>query len=129
MQPRWPAWQMALVAHLLLLAIFLLLLSGCGVARRGEPLGKPVELRNQSEARGQVLFMRHCNQCHPGGETGLGPALNNKPLPGFGIHTQIRNGFGAMPAFSGRVLSDQDVSDIIAYVHALRRARNRVAAR
>ena len=92
---------------------------GCGSARRSEPVAGPAQLAGEA-VRGHVLFMRHCHECHPGGAAGLGPALNNKPLPAVAIKTQIRQGFGAMPAFSDEQIDDQDVSSIVAYLGALR---------
>ncbi len=65
--------------------------------------------------------MKQCSQCHPGGEAGLGPAINNKPLPGFLINLQVRQGFGAMPAFSKGRVTDDELADVIAYLKALRR--------
>src|SRR5688572_581576 len=44
--------------------------------------------------------MQHCHQCHPFGQGGLGPALNDKPAPRFLVKTQVRLGFGTMPGFS-----------------------------
>jgi mono/diheme cytochrome c family protein len=77
--------------------------------------------------KGQRLFHRWCYQCHPGGEEGLGPAINNRPLPHIAIRTQIRKGVGAMPAFGEDLLSDSDVSAILAYLdemkHSPARAR------
>lgn len=64
--------------------------------------------------------MRNCDQCHPRGEAGLAPALNNKPLPAFLIKFQVRHGLGAMPSFSKDDISDQDLEDIILYLQALR---------
>jgi mono/diheme cytochrome c family protein len=64
--------------------------------------------------------MRNCDQCHPRGEAGLAPALNNKPLPAFLIKFQVRQGLGAMPSFSKDDLSDQQLDDIIRYLQALR---------
>jgi mono/diheme cytochrome c family protein len=52
---------------------------------------------------------------------GLGPALNNKPLPGFAIRYQIRNGMGAMPAFDEEKISDKEAKNIVAYLKALRK--------
>jgi mono/diheme cytochrome c family protein len=60
--------------------------------------------------------MAHCHACHPGGEAGLGPALNDKPLPGLLVRLQVRTGMGAMPAFSPRELSDGELRDLIAYL-------------
>jgi mono/diheme cytochrome c family protein len=64
--------------------------------------------------------MRQCSQCHPGGEAVLGPAINNKPLPAFLIRFQVRHGLGAMPAFSEERVTDSDLTDVIAYLKALR---------
>jgi mono/diheme cytochrome c family protein len=64
--------------------------------------------------------MANCHQCHPGGEAGLGPAINDKPLPGFLIRLQVRNGLGAMPAFSAQEISPDDLDDLIAHLKALR---------
>src|SRR5436190_8440544 len=89
------------------------LIAGCGPKQRGEPAAPPVKLDTVAEARGARLFHAHCYPCHPGGETGLGPALNNKPLPELAIKTQIRKGVGAMPAFSEERLSDEDVEAIV----------------
>ena len=101
-------------------ALWLVALAGCGSARRGELVGAPVVADSPQERRGERLFYRHCSKCHPGGEAGLGPALNNKPLPAIAIRTQIRQGLGAMPAFDGHHLSDADVEAIVEFVIVLR---------
>jgi mono/diheme cytochrome c family protein len=93
---------------------------GCGASRRGEPEAPAIAPRTGAELRGQRLFHRWCYQCHPGGEAGLGPAINNRPLPHVAIRTQIRRGLGAMPSFGKDVLSDGDVSAIIAYLDLVR---------
>lgn len=54
------------------------------------------------------------------GGAGLGPAINNKPLPGWLIRFQVRHGFGAMPAFSEKEISDGELNDVVAYLKALR---------
>jgi mono/diheme cytochrome c family protein len=103
-----------------LFTIAILIQTGCGSARRSEPISGPLPIESSSVAKGQKVFMEHCNQCHPQGETGLGPAINNKALPGFMIRLQVRRGFGAMPAFSEKDISDDHLSDLIEYVRALR---------
>lgn len=92
--------------------------NGCGPARRGVPFGPPL-LLTERQKQGQVLFMRECNGCHPGGAGGLGPAIANKPLPGFAMRTQIRKGIGAMPAFTEQMLGDAEVDAIVDYLNAL----------
>ena len=98
----------------------LVALAACGTARRGEPAGPQVAVDSPHEARGEALFFRHCSPCHPGGEAGLGPAINDKPLPELAIKTQVRKGVGAMPAFSERDISDRDVDAIVEYLEAMR---------
>lgn len=95
-------------------------LSGCGMQRKEEPLlgSKPVP--QGRVAAGQVAFMHACYQCHPGGAAGLGPALNNKPLPAAAIRTQVRLGAGAMPSFPKERLSDEELDGIVEYVQWLR---------
>src|SRR4051794_18429771 len=91
-------------------------LVSCGTARR---LDAPIALASASDpllAHGREVFMRNCNQCHPRGEAGLGPALNNKYVPAFMIRTQVRLGLGAMPAFPTSVLSEQDLAALVRYI-------------
>src|SRR5687768_4149345 len=103
-----------------LLVGVLVLLAGCS-ARRGEPLAGPLDQRPSGVARGQQVFMVHCHACHPGGEAGLAPAINNKPLPGFMIKAQVRLGVGAMPRFSSEEISAEQLDDLVTYLKALRR--------
>jgi mono/diheme cytochrome c family protein len=94
----------------------------CGSARRREPL-RMVPALDERAARGQVVFMANCHQCHPGGEAGLGPALNDKPLPEFLKKFQVRHGLGAMPSFSDARISDEDLDALMEYLSVLRRSR------
>lgn len=103
--------------------IVLLGLSGCGSARRSEPLAGPVRLEETGLVEGRQVFLTHCQQCHPGGEGGLGPALNNKPLPGFLIRLQVRQGLGVMPPFPEDQISGKEMEDLISYLKVLRRHR------
>jgi mono/diheme cytochrome c family protein len=98
----------------------LLFAGGCGVgtARRTSLSGAAAP--SPSVARGELVFMAQCQSCHPGGEAGLGPALNNRALPAFAIRYQVRRGLGAMPAFSRAELPEADLDALIAYLKALR---------
>lgn len=64
--------------------------------------------------------MESCHKCHPGGEAGLGPAINNKPLPDFLKRVQIRHGLGVMPSFAKEEISDQELEALLDYMTALR---------
>ncbi len=87
---------------------------------------------NESEQRGQELFDLHCALCH----TGPNPDLKKQPprleklfagkrLPSGApaTDTQVRKtitgGLRTMPAFDKR-LSDQDLDDLVAYLHTLK---------
>ncbi len=100
--------------------ILLLSFLACSSARRGQPFTRPLPVSNSHLEAGELLFMQHCNFCHPGGAGGLGPALNNKPLPAFAIRTQVRHGLGAMPAFSEDQISPAQLDDLVLYLKALR---------
>jgi mono/diheme cytochrome c family protein len=103
------------------LLIALLASAGCHSTRRGEPITGPMNL-NAKEQRGRVVFQMRCDQCHPNGESGLGPALNNKPAPVFLMKTQVRLGLGAMPRFDKHTIPPDELDDLMAYVMALRKA-------
>jgi len=95
-------------------------LTSCLPQRRDAPLVGELTGLSPSEARGQVVYMANCQQCHPGGARGLGPGLNDKPLPRFAIHAQVRAGLGAMPAFGPDEISDADLRALVDYVVRLR---------
>lgn len=109
-----------LVKRVAVIAGVAVLVAGCS-ARRGEPLAGPLAERRASVARGHQVFMASCHACHPGGEAGLAPAINNKPLPGFMIKMQVRLGVGAMPSFSTDDISAEQLDDLVAYLKVLRR--------
>ena len=110
-------WSVRLVSAAVIIAS---LPVGCSSARRGEPLLGPMAIVSPEIKQGQKVFMKHCQQCHPGGEAGLGPALNDKPLPSFLMRLQVRQGFGAMPAFSEQDISREDLDDVLAYLKELK---------
>lgn len=103
-----------------LIVCLLPVLAGCGSARRGAPTQPPFEASEVELRQGRQVFMRFCNGCHPGGAAGLGPALNNKPLPGFAIRFQVRHGLGVMPSFSEEVISDEQLDALTTYIKELR---------
>lgn len=103
-----------------LCALLIISVAGCASARRGEPIAGPLESGSPHILNGQQAFMEHCQQCHPGGESGLGPALNDKPLPVFLMKYQVRKGIGAMPAFDKTTITGAELDDLMAYVKILR---------
>jgi mono/diheme cytochrome c family protein len=111
-------------ARLAVLCALVILVAGCRSARREEPIAGPLRSASSEVTQGKVAYMRYCHACHPQGNGGLGPSLNDKPLPGFGIRTQVRRGFGTMPGFDKDALSQQELDHIVAYMKALRKHRD-----
>ena len=110
--------------HLPLTAVVLaLVLPSCGSPRRSEPIEGPLPLATAQVRDGERVFMAHCYQCHPNGEAGLGPAINNKPLPAFLMRFQVRHGIGAMPAFDETLLPDGDLDALLDYLAVLKAHR------
>lgn len=101
------------------LAVLTALLASCGTARRGIPVAGPMLIESEKVELGQRVFMANCNSCHPRGEAGVGPSINDKPLPGFLIKFQVRHGLGAMPAFGEDEISEQELEAIVAYLEYL----------
>jgi len=115
----------------LLYVVLLLGMAGysCGDNKAEEKDKQHVEHTNQSdptsnspvtlsvdEFEGMKLFMRKCNKCHPGGEKGKGPSLNDKEYPRFLIHWQVRLGGGDMPKFTDEEISKNQLQQIISIV-------------
>jgi mono/diheme cytochrome c family protein len=71
-------------------------------------------------ARGEQVFLSHCHQCQPGGEEGPASATNNTPVPGFLITFQVRQGIGAMPAFSSADIPQDERNERVASLTAVR---------
>ena len=94
--------------------------TGCGPARRDEPVTKPLQSDDPRIALGHRIFSQQCNQCHPGGAAGLAPSINDKPLPVNLMKTQVRQGLGTMPAFSKEEVSEEELDAVIRYLKALR---------
>jgi mono/diheme cytochrome c family protein len=111
-----------MMKHFAIACLLLVFLTACHSTRRGEPITGSVSINDQKVARGRLVFYRNCHQCHPGGEAGLGPALNNKPAPVFLMKTQVRVGLGVMPHFTKEQISPEELDDLMAYVMELRKA-------
>ena len=106
------------------LVMLLGLAGGLGIAcsstaHRGEPFYAPPRLSEQ-DRQGERVFMKYCNQCHPGGEGGLGPAINDRSLPVAAIKAQVRAGLGAMPSFPAELIPDAQLDALTGFLVNLR---------
>jgi mono/diheme cytochrome c family protein len=91
----------------------------------------PILALAQSNASGNAdngkrLFMKHnCYYCH--GTTGQGSRdgarLTQTALNTQGLIRYVRKPTGGMPAFTEKILSDQELTDIYAYLKSLPAAK------
>ncbi len=101
-------------------------LSGC----RSTPPAKPLEQLTSTEQAGHAAFRQHCSLCHYDREDKPlnGPALlgiykkpylpSGAPANDERVSATILHGRGNMPA-QGANLSQDDLSDLLAYLHTL----------
>jgi mono/diheme cytochrome c family protein len=108
----------ALTTVAIISILILVNISSC-VVRKAEPLTQKTFLpKNERVALGERVFMANCQKCHPGGEGGLGPAINANPAPQFIKRFQMRHGLGVMPSFKKVEISKNDLHDISKFLHA-----------
>lgn len=82
----------------------------------------PAVLMAQDAANGKRVFLRDgCYECHGynGQGTVQGARLAPPVLNAQGMIRYVRKPAGAMPAFTDKVLSDQEVNDIYAYLKTM----------
>lgn len=108
------------------------LLTAVAAAGCGPSLGpsKPLSQLSAQEARGHAVYQQYCGGCHYANRTGdlHGPSLfgmyRKKYLPSGGPATDervipvIERGRNMMPGF-GNELNDQQLQDLLAYLHTL----------
>src|ERR1043165_4964372 len=106
-----------------LVTLALAALCGNSIAQTPQSLGAP-----QGDAkRGERVFIDQlCYTCHgtigQGGERGAGPRLYPNPFPYQAFVMQVRKPRQAMPPYTDKHLSDQDLADIYHYLFATRRS-------
>jgi mono/diheme cytochrome c family protein len=76
--------------------------------------------------RGKKLFTSYgCYECHGrAAQGGVGPRLGPAPLPLSFIEKYVRHPTGSMPPYTDKTVSDQDLSDIYAYLKSLHEPPN-----
>jgi mono/diheme cytochrome c family protein len=85
-------------------------------------LAIPGVLCAQDAANGKKIFLRDgCYECHGynGQGTVQGARLAPPVLNAEGMIRYVRKPAGSMPAFTDKVLSDQELKDIYAYLKSL----------
>ena len=97
--------------------ISVVLLTLTGVLLNAQTASKPADAPN-----GKKLFTQHgCYQCHgyvgQGGNAGA--KLAPRPLPLAGLIAYVRKPSGVMPPVTAKVVSDQDLADIHAFLSSI----------
>jgi mono/diheme cytochrome c family protein len=106
--------QKCLIVMLMLSAF---VFSTCAI-RQSEPIRQEEFSPSDPDViKGEQVYMKYCQKCHPGGEGGLGPSFNPLPVPGFIKQFQIRHGLGVMPSFKKGEISKEDLKNIRKYLH------------
>lgn len=74
-----------------------------------------------AQAGATVFQSAGCTACHANGgrAAGVGPALVRSQRDDAYIRNIIRNGRGAMPAYSPAQVNDQQLNDLLAYIRSL----------
>lgn len=91
-----------------------------GTTKRSAPIAEQEPL-SPAQRRGEALYMKYCNACHPQGEGGIGGTLNTKPFPEAALRAKVRTGLGLdMPSFSEEEIPEPDLDHIVEFVQTFR---------
>jgi mono/diheme cytochrome c family protein len=86
-------------------------------AQTPQSLGAPP---GNAKRGGEVFMHQLCYTCHgtvgQGGERGAGPRIYPNPFPFQAFVNQVRKPRQAMPPYTEKHVSDQDLADIYAYL-------------
>ena len=91
-----------------------------GQAPGGTPTQQPAAPAGNAE-HGKTLFVNNgCYQCHnyEGNGGGAGARIAPNPPPFRGFVAYVRSPKGDMPPYKEKVLSEQDLADIYAYLRS-----------
>jgi mono/diheme cytochrome c family protein len=75
---------------------------------------------------GRRVFKSKCQSCHPNGEAGVGPEINNIMVPKFVLKARVRSrGFllwtGRMPQFDKHEISAKELKSLVRYIKVMQR--------
>ena len=89
--------------------------------------GQPAAAPAGDADRGKTLFTRNgCYQCHnyEGQGGAAGPRIAPNPLPFRGFAAYVRAPRGDMPPYTVKVMAEQDLADVYAYLRTRARPRD-----
>ncbi len=79
---------------------------------------------------GRFVFKQNCQRCHPNGEAGVGPSLNNIHLPGFVLKAKVRSRAlllwtGRMPQFDKHEISKKELRSLIVFMKEMEKGESK----
>jgi mono/diheme cytochrome c family protein len=83
------------------------------------PAAKPAEAPAGNADNGKRLFASYgCYECHGrlGQGTAVAPRIGPPAIPVTMVLRYVRQPTGQMPPYTAKVLADQDLADIVAYL-------------
>ena len=100
-----------------------LILNGTGLVGQAAQVSKPSEAQAGNAENGKRIFIKYgCYECHGRegqGSAVSGPRVGPDPVP-FEVFAQyMRKPAGEMPPYTDKVLSDQELIDIYAFLRSL----------
>ena len=106
--------------------MLLVMISSCSARR----VGKEWDMSESSDPvlkEGRLVFKLNCQRCHPAGEAGVGPPLNNIRLPGFLIKARVRSRAfllwtGRMPQFDKHEISRKELRSLVRFMKEMERS-------
>ena len=105
--------------------LFLIVVAGAaaGLLAAQTPPSKASSAPPGNAEKGKKLFVSYgCFECHDRegqGGAGTGPRLAPKPIPFAALSAYIRHPAGQMPPYTAKVVSDQDLADIYAFLQSI----------
>lgn len=110
-----------------------LALTACGKSKGGEGAegaqaasgGEPAfVITDKAEwdtllASGQTSFDNSCGNCHPGGDSDVGPALKGENTPSAKMIKQIRDGSGKMAPIGTDKLPEDEMKGLLVYLASM----------
>jgi len=110
-------------AGLLVAAVFVILGATRVRAKTPAQSSKPAAESTANAQNGRKLFVKYgCYECHgyeAQGSNATGPRLGPDPLPLEALKAYVRKPAGEMPPYTEKVVSDQDLADIHAFLESL----------
>ncbi|MEM7449214.1 MAG: cytochrome c [Myxococcota bacterium] len=109
-------------------AAFLVTTAACGGGHKGaEVTGGRGERGHEADvfagpiasvdiATGEAVWSQFCEGCHPGGGSGVGPAVDNAEWSAAAMRRQVRLGEDRMPGFGPNRIDAEELEALLAYL-------------